>query len=403
MDFAVHRGQGGVRRRRDRGRLLDPFPAAGRDLAPAAVRGPAGSRPRALVRLRRRPRARRLLDQARQLLGLVQPDLPPGVAAVGALRAHDHRPLPGDRLPGRLLHRPLRRPLPQRADRAAGAAVLRQLPGPHLRMGRAARRRRAGQLGARRHRPAQRGDPVHQHPRRGHRRPRLRLSDLHDPAGLRLARTPRPLGDRGRQGPLRHAAADVPARHPAADEAGDPRRRRALLPALGRRLRLRAAARRHRHLHGRQPDPGPVLLRQQLALRRRADRGADALPLGLDGRLPALGGARRARAPRSDGDARVRQAADPARLERARLRVPVHADPRRDPVLVQLDQVADQLRGLLVAVVQRVPQRPDPARVAVHLARDRLPDDARGDRDRHRCWRSASSARGRAGRRARTS
>ena len=34
----------------------------------------------------------------------------------------------------------------------------------------------------------------------------------------------------------------------------------------------------------------PVLLRQQLALRRRADRGADALPLGLDGRLPALGG-----------------------------------------------------------------------------------------------------------------
>ena len=59
----------------------------------------------------------------------------------------------------------------------------------------------------------------------------------------------------------------------------------------GRRLRLRPAARRPRHLHGRQPDPGPVLRRQQLALRRRADRGDDALPLGLDGRLPALGGA----------------------------------------------------------------------------------------------------------------
>ena len=45
---------------------------------------------------------------------------------------------------------------------------------------------------------------------------------------------------------------------------------------------------------------------------------------------------------------------------------------RRDPVLVQLDQVADQLRGLLAAVVRGVPQRPVPARVAVHLARDRV-------------------------------
>ncbi len=53
---------------------------------------------------------------------------------------------------------------------------------------------------------------------------------------------------------------------------------------LGRRLRRRPAARRSGHLHGRQPDPGPVLRRQQLAVRRRADRGDDAVPLDLDDR-----------------------------------------------------------------------------------------------------------------------
>ena len=51
------------------------------------------------------------------------------------------------------------------------------------------------------------------------------------------------------------------------------------------------------HLHGRQPDPGSVLRRQQLAVRRGPDGGDDALPLGLDGLLPALRRARRARAP----------------------------------------------------------------------------------------------------------
>ena len=63
------------------------------------------------------------------------------------------------------------------------------------------------------------------------------------------------------------------------------------LPAGGRRLRRGAAARRARHLHGRQPDPGPVLRRQQLAVRLGADRGDDDLPLDLHDRLPALGGA----------------------------------------------------------------------------------------------------------------
>ena len=54
-----------------------------------------------------------------------------------------------DRLSGRLLHRHLRRPLEERADRAGGAAVLRQLPHPHLRLDRTARRRRDGQRRAR--------------------------------------------------------------------------------------------------------------------------------------------------------------------------------------------------------------------------------------------------------------
>ena len=64
--------------------------------------------------------------------------------------------LPADRLPDRLLHRPLRGPLQARADRAAGAAVLRQLPGPHLRLGRAARRRGARQQRPQGPRPDQR-------------------------------------------------------------------------------------------------------------------------------------------------------------------------------------------------------------------------------------------------------
>ena len=317
--------------RGDGGRFLEPLPDPGRALAAAPVPGPARLRARALVRLRRRPRPRRLRDRARQLRRRLRPDLHAGAAALGPLRARDDRALPADRLPGRLLHRPLRRPLPQRADRAAGAAVLRQLPRPHLRLGRAARRRGPGQQRDRRPRAARRADPDDQHAVGGDRRPHLRLPDLHDPAGLRRARAARPLGDRGRQGPLRDAAADLPPRHPAADQAGDPRRRGARLPARGRRLRRRPAARRPRHLHGRQPDPGPVLRRQQLALRRRADRGDDALPLDLDDRLPALGGARRRAAMRRSDErvARLRQAALPARLRVRRLPVPVRADLRR--------------------------------------------------------------------------
>ena len=70
---------------------------------------------------------------------------------------------------------------------------------------------------------------------------------------------------------------------------------RARLPPGGRRLRERAAARRAQHLHDREPDPAAVLRGGELAVRRRADDAADAVPDGLDDLLPALG----RRAPRA--------------------------------------------------------------------------------------------------------
>ena len=93
--------------------------------------------------------------ETRQLRRRVQPHLPAGAAALGPLRAGDDGPVPADRLPGRVLHRPLRRQVPERPHRAPGAAVLRQLPRSHLRVGRAAGRRGAGQQRDRRRRPAQ--------------------------------------------------------------------------------------------------------------------------------------------------------------------------------------------------------------------------------------------------------
>ena len=164
----------------------------------------------------------------------------PVLFALGRLRARHRRALPPDRLPGGLLHRRLRRALEERADRAGGAAVLRQLPRAHLRLDRDARRRRARQ------RRARLGRPLPQHALRGDRRPRLRLPRLHDPADLRLARPHGPVADRGGQGPLRRALADLPPRHPAAHLPGRAGRLGARVPARGRRLRVRLAARRAR-------------------------------------------------------------------------------------------------------------------------------------------------------------
>ena len=59
--------------------------------------------------------------------------------------------------------------------------------------------------------------------------------------------------------------------------------------------------------------------------------------------------------------------------------------------------------GFSLQWYQRVPQRSHAARVAVHLARDRVPDDARGDRDRHHAGDRPGPLAGPLGARARTS
>ena len=68
----------------------------------------------------------------------------------------------------------------------------------------------------------------------GDRRAGLQLLPVHDAADLRRGRAHGPGARRGRQGPLRHALADVPARHAAGDLAGRARRLRARLPAGAR-------------------------------------------------------------------------------------------------------------------------------------------------------------------------
>ena len=81
-------------------------------------------------------------------------------------------------------------PLQEPADRARRAAVLRQLPRAHLRLGRAARPTRGSStaslddLGIRDDRIA-----LPQHAVGGDRRPRLRLPGVHDPADLRARST----------------------------------------------------------------------------------------------------------------------------------------------------------------------------------------------------------------------
>ena len=189
---------------------------------------------------------------------------------------------------------------------------------------------------------------------------------------------------------------------------------RARVPARGRRLRLRPAARRARHLHGGQPDPAAVLRRRELAVRVRPDDRADGVPGDLHVLLPPRSGLRRAAggagmsvaaerpvevaqpAARRRGEARegLRPPADAVGRHRPRLRVPVRADPDRDPVLVQLGEVAADVRGLLAALVRGVLRRRVAAHVAAHVARDRRRHHRRRDGARHR--RSRSGWRGRA-------
>ena len=100
---------------------------------------------------------------------------------------------------------------------------------------------------------------------------------------------------------------------------GRVRRTGAGLPARHGRLHQRPAARRPRQPHDRQPDPGQVLRRPELAARRRADHGADGAAPALHVRPTC---ARRRATPRGPADddrsVEARPAPTPRRQPRPR-------------------------------------------------------------------------------------
>ena len=208
-DARLDRGEGGLGARRWRRATA----SAARFLLPgglwllAAVRGAARDRPGDLVRHHRRARRRGLRLVPGELLARrsTRCSRPVLLRSVGYALA-TVAAVPADRLPGGLhiaRYGGRRKNLLIALDRAA---VLRQLPRAHVRLGRDARPTRARQRRSSRQR-RQRADPLPQHAVRGDRRPRLRLPGVHDPAGLRGARSHGPGADRGRQGPLRTRAA----------------------------------------------------------------------------------------------------------------------------------------------------------------------------------------------------
>ena len=95
------------------------------------------------------------------------------------------------------------RPVAELPALPGGAAVLDQLPGPHLRHDLPAARHRADQQLARAARADRGADHHALHPVRGDGGPGVRLPAVHDPADLRLAGEARPLaagGGRGARG-----------------------------------------------------------------------------------------------------------------------------------------------------------------------------------------------------------
>src|SRR5680860_232414 len=121
----------------------------------------------------------------------------------------------------------------------------------------------------------------------GDRRPGVRLRGLPDPADLRLARADGCLPDRGRQGPLPLAVADLPDSDPAGNAGRAVRRLAAGVPARPRGLRQRPATGRVEHLHDRQPGPAAVRRGSELAARLGDDGRDDDGAHRADGLLPA--------------------------------------------------------------------------------------------------------------------
>ncbi len=154
------------------------------------------------------------------LRAVLRPALPRHPAAHVRLVHRLHRHLPAAGLSGGLRHR-ARRPLEEPAALPGGAAVLDQLPGPHLRHDLPACATPGSintwLLQARADRRA-----AHHavHAVRGDGGPGVRLPAVHDPPDLRLAREARPLAARGGRGAGRAPGRAVPAGHAAALDAG---------------------------------------------------------------------------------------------------------------------------------------------------------------------------------------
>ena len=132
--------------------------------------------------------------------------------------------VPGDRLPGGLLRRPVRRPPQGAVPRAADRAVLDQLHDADAGLDRPAVHRRLREQGARlvRHLP---GQLAGRQLGGGGARPGLRLHPVPHHGAVRGPGPDRPRAHRGRPRPGPRQVPHVRARDAAAEQAADPRRR----------------------------------------------------------------------------------------------------------------------------------------------------------------------------------
>src|SRR5581483_11078636 len=217
----------------------------------------------------------------------------------GRVRGFRDRPVSGDRLSRRVLHRAARGALPNAVPRGLRRAVLDQLHDADARVDQPPAAQRLRESRAARPRARARADPLAER-QADHGDPRsyLRLRPVHDPAAVRLARSHRRLDAGGEPGPRSGPALDLPPRHAAALTTGDPRRHRhRRAPDVRRLLHDDAAGRDARYRDDRQPDRR---LDAELARADRRIAGPDpARPAPrADAALPALdlaGGGRRVR------------------------------------------------------------------------------------------------------------
>ena len=175
----------------------------------------------------------------------------------------------------------------------------------------------------------ERADHPAQHGLRGHPRHDLRLPAVRDPAAVRVDRPARRRARRGRARPVRERPRRVPARHPAADDAGHHRRGAPDVHPGHRRLRHAGPARRAQQTTIAKVVQDAVPRRSRLAVRGgprvHPDRGHDRRDV------------RRAPQPADARSCPDEPRAEPApdRLCARRLRLPVPAHRRPDHLLVQ--------------------------------------------------------------------